>query len=161
MASMTGAALAGQYSRPSGKSRSKLRGRKVVESAREATVLVLDDDTSVCRSLKRLISASGFQVQTFGKPSELLASELPRSNACMVVDINLPEMTGIQMCEILKRSGRSLPTILITGRTDTRTQSLAEQSNPIALLFKPFEEESLLDAISRALALPTPTRFDR
>ena len=158
MASMTGAATAGRYSRPSAKSRSKLPGRKVVDSAHGATVLVLDDDTSVCRSLKRLISASGFQVQTFGKPSELLASEIPRSNACMVVDINLPEMTGIQMCEILKSSGRSLPTIMITGRTDAHTRAMATQAEPIALLFKPFEEELLLDAISRALALSTQSR---
>ena len=152
----TAARLTKQPARPS----RTAQDRKTVGAKGSAIVLVLDDDSSVCRSLRRLISAAGFQVQTFGKPSELLASELPRSNACMVVDINLPEMTGIQMCEILKRSGRSLPTILITGRTDTRTQSLAEQSNPIALLFKPFEEESLLDAISRALALSTPTRFD-
>ena len=114
-------------------------------------VLVVDDDISMCRSLKRLISAAGFQVQTFGKPSELLASEIPGSNACMVVDIDLPEMTGIQMFETLKRLGRSLPTILITGRTDTRTRLLAAQSDPIALLFKPFKEDSLLDAIDRAL----------
>ena len=160
MASMTGAALAGQYSRPSGKSRSKLRGRKVVESAREATVLVLDDDTSVCRSLKRLISASGFQVKTFGRPSELLASEIPRANACMVVDINLPEMTGVQMCEILKNSGRALPTILITGRTDRSVRSLTAKSDAIALLFKPFDEDALLDAIGRALALSAEPRSD-
>lgn len=155
MTSMTGAAVADQHSRPTRQSRSKLRGRKAVDSAGGATVLVLDDDTSVCRSLKRLISASGFQVQTFGKPSDLLASELPRSNACMVVDINLPEMTGVQMCEILKSSGRALPTILITGRTDPSVRSLTANSDAIALLFKPFDEEALLDAIGRALVLST------
>jgi two-component system, LuxR family, response regulator FixJ len=78
----------------------------------------------------------------------------------MVVDIDLPEMNGIQMCEILKRSGRSLPTILVTGRTDAHTQLLAAQSDPIALLFKPFEEEPLLDAIDRALVLSTQGQSD-
>ena len=78
----------------------------------------------------------------------------------MVVDIDLPEMTGIQMCEILKKAGRSLPTILITGRTDARTRLLAAQSDPIALLFKPVEEESLLDAIGRALVLSTQGQSD-
>jgi two-component system response regulator FixJ len=76
----------------------------------------------------------------------------------MVVDIELPEMTGIQTCEVLKRSGRSLPTILITGRTDAFTRSSAAKSDPIALLFKPFEEELLLDAIGRALALSTQSK---
>ena len=78
----------------------------------------------------------------------------------MVVDIDMPEMTGIEMCEALKGSGRSLPAILITGRTDARTRALAAQSDAVAVLFKPFEEEPLLDAIARAIALSTPDRSD-
>jgi two-component system, LuxR family, response regulator FixJ len=146
---------AGRTGRSPGGPATKGQGPKAVGAAGLAVVLVLDDDTSMCRSLRRLISAAGFQVQTFSTPSELLASEIPRSNACLVADINLPEMTGIQMCEILKRSGRSLPTILITGRTDAHTGAVAAQSEPIALLFKPFEEELLFDAIGRALAQST------
>jgi len=69
----------------------------------------------------------------------------------MVVDIDLPEMTGIEMREVLQDSGRGLPCILITGRTDARTRSLAAQSDAVAVLFKPFEEEPLLDAIARAI----------
>jgi FixJ family two-component response regulator len=125
-----------------------------------ATVLVVDDEPSILRSLKRLVSASGFHVQTFGKPSELLASEIPKSNACMVVDIDLPEMNGIEMCDVLKGSGRGLPAILITGRTDARTRSLAAQANAVAVLFKPFEEEPLLEAIARAIALSSRDRSD-
>jgi FixJ family two-component response regulator len=149
---------AGRTNRPPGKPTIKAQGPKAVGTAGVAVVLVLDDDMSVCRSLRRLISAAGFQVQTFNKPSELLASEIPRSNACMVVDIDLPEMTGIQTCEVLRRSGRSLPTILITGRTDAHTRWSAAKSDPIALLFKPFEEELLLDAVGRALALSTQSK---
>jgi FixJ family two-component response regulator len=118
-------------------------------------VLVVDDDPSVLRSLNRLISACGFNVQTFAKPSDLLASEIPKRNACMVVDINLPEMTGIELCETLKGSGRALPTILITGRNDERIRRLAAQSDAVSVLFKPFDEEPLLDAIGHALALST------
>ncbi len=136
------------------------RETEVTDTTIVATVLVVDDDPSVLRSLKRLISASGFQIQTFGRPSELLASELPGSNACMVVDIDLPEMTGIEMCDVLKRSGRGLPAILITGRTDTKTRSLAAQSDAVAVLFKPFDEEPLLEAIARALALSSRDRSE-
>src|SRR5271170_5324309 len=146
--------------RPSKSAKSKVRETKVVGMITPATVLVVDDDPSVLRSLKRLLSASGFHVITFGSPSELLASATPRSNACMVVDIDMPEMTGIEMCEVLKGSGRSLPAILITGRTDTRTRSLATQSDAVAVLFKPFDKEPLLDAIARALALSTTRRSD-
>jgi len=79
----------------------------------------------------------------------------------MVVDIDLPEITGIEMCKILKGLGRSLPTILITGRTDAHTRFLAAQTDPVALLFKPFQEEALLDAIGRALALSTQSQSDK
>jgi FixJ family two-component response regulator len=129
------------------------RETRPTDTTSPATVLVVDDDPSVLRSLKRLISASGFAVQTFDCPAELLASETPRCNACLVVDIDMPEMNGIEMCEALKGSGRRLPAILITGRTDTRTRLLAEKSDAVAVLFKPFDEAPLLDAIARALAL--------
>ncbi len=128
---------------------------KTIDTGTRARVLVVDDDPSVLRSLRRLISASGFEVKTFDRPSELLACETPRSNACMVVDIDMPEMNGIEMCEVLKRAGRGLPAILITGRTDSKIRSLAAQSDAVAVLFKPFDEEPLLDAIARALALST------
>jgi FixJ family two-component response regulator len=123
-------------------------------------VLVVGDDPSVLRSLNRLLSASGFHVKRLGNAAELLASETPKSNACMVVDIDLPEMTGIEMCEVFEGSGRGLPTILITGRTDTRTRSLAAQSDAVAVLFKLFEEEPLLDAIGRAIALSSRDRSE-
>jgi FixJ family two-component response regulator len=152
--------VARRLDQPSKNARSKVRETKEVGTISPATVLVVDDDPSVLRSLKRLLSASGFRVTTFGGPSELLASETPRTNACMVVDIDMPEMNGIEMCEVLKGSGRGLPTILITGKTDARTRSLATQSDAVAVLFKPFEEEPLLDAIARAIALSTRDRSD-
>jgi FixJ family two-component response regulator len=134
------------------RARSQAARDEAVKSIRPATVLVVDDDPSVLSSLKRLLSASGFEAKAFAKPSELIASETPTSNACMVVDIDLPEMTGVAMSESLNALGRGLPTILITGRTEPRIRALAEKSDAVALLFKPFEEELLLDAIRRALA---------
>jgi two-component system response regulator FixJ len=141
--------------RPSRMAKSKVRVKKVAGSPRPGTVLVVDDDPSVLRAMGRLISASGFTVKMFAKPSELMASEIPKSNACMVVDIDLPEMTGIEMCEVMKTSGRGLPAILITGRTDNRTRLQAAQADAVAVLFKPFDRVPLLDAIGRALALST------
>ena len=72
----------------------------------------------------------------------------------------MPEMNGIEMCEVLKGLGRGLPTILITGRTDAKTRSLAAQSDAVAVLFKPFDEEPLLEALGRALALSTRDRSE-
>jgi two-component system, LuxR family, response regulator FixJ len=141
------------------RAKSMTRETKAIDATSPATVLVVDDDPSVLRSLRRLISASGFEVKTFGGASELLASETPTSKACMVVDIDMPEMNGIEMCEVLKSAGRGLPVILITGRTDARTRSLATQSDAVAVLFKPFDEQPLLDAIARALALSSSGEF--
>jgi FixJ family two-component response regulator len=114
-------------------------------------MLIVDDDQSLLRSLDMLLSVSGFRVKTFTKPSELLASEVPRSNACLIVDISLPELNGFRLCEMMKKSGSRLPTILITGRIDPAVHQLTEKSGAVALLFKPFEEQELLDAISSAL----------
>jgi FixJ family two-component response regulator len=118
-----------------------------------AMVLVVDDDASVLSALARLIRAAGFGVLTFERPSALLASAIPRANACMVVDINLPEMNGSELCRTLAASGRGLPAVLITGRNDPATQRLIEEARPVAALFKPVDEATLFDAITRALAL--------
>jgi two-component system response regulator FixJ len=139
--------------RTSGSAKPKVHETKAVDAIAPAAVLVVDDDPSVLRSLRRLVSASGFQVRTFARPSDFFASETPISNACMVVDIDLPEMNGIEMYQALKKCGRGLPTILITGRTDARTRALAAQADAVAVLYKPFDEQPLLDAIARAVAL--------
>jgi CheY-like chemotaxis protein len=116
-----------------------------VRAGRAATVVVVDDDPSVLRALSRLIQTAGF--------TALLASAIPSANACMVVDIGLPEMTGSELCSALAASGRGLPAILITGRNDSATQRLIEQAHPVTALFKPVDERTLFDAIARALAL--------
>jgi FixJ family two-component response regulator len=71
----------------------------------------------------------------------------------MVVDINLPEMDGIELCSALAASGRGLPAILITGRNDLATQRLIEKTQVVAALFKPVDERTLFDAIACAIAL--------
>lgn len=115
------------------------------------TVLVIDDDVSVLKAIARLIRSAGYEVRTFSRPSALLADDLPTANACMVVDVNLPEMNGVDLCDALARGGRGLPVIFITGRGDQATQALMERVSSVAVLFKPFDDGLLLPAISRAL----------
>ncbi len=69
-----------------------------------------------------------------------------------MVDVNLPEMNGVQLCEILAASGRGLPAILITGQSDSATNRLMSQARAVAVLHKPFAAALLLDAISAALS---------
>jgi FixJ family two-component response regulator len=89
----------------------------------------VDDDPSVLPALARLIRAAGLKVATFDRPSALLASEVPATNACMLVDVHLPEMSGIQLCEALVRSGRGLPAIIITGRNDVETRRVIARAS--------------------------------
>jgi CheY-like chemotaxis protein len=117
-----------------------------------ATVIVVDDDPSVLRALTRLLRAAGFKVLPFDRPSALLASPVPLANACLLVDINLPEMNGSELCSAMAESGRGLPAILITGRNDSATQRLIAEANAVEALFKPVDERALFDAIARALA---------
>jgi FixJ family two-component response regulator len=114
-------------------------------------VIVIDDDPSILRALRRLVSGAGFDVQTFERPSTLLKSALPNAQACLVVDIDLPEMNGVELCRMLAASGCTLPVILITAQTDEETRRLADEVHPVALLIKPFGRSLLINSIRSAL----------
>jgi FixJ family two-component response regulator len=117
----------------------------------KATVIVIEDDPSVRRSLRRLIATAGFNVQTFDRPSTFLESDSPISNVCYVIDVHLPEMTGVALCEEMRAQGRTPRVILITGHVDERTVEMTRRAEVAAVLFKPFGRDQLLKAISIAL----------
>jgi FixJ family two-component response regulator len=118
-----------------------------------STVLVVDDDPSFLGAVTRLIRSAGFKVVGFERPSALLAGDLPKTNACMILDVHLREMTGVELYKTLSESNRILPAIMITGCDDPETKRLIDQTHPVAALFKPIEEKALFEAIGRALAL--------
>jgi len=115
------------------------------------TIIVVDDDASILRALRRLLSGAGFDVRIFDRPSTLLKSDLPKAGACLVVDVHLPEMNGVELCATLAASGCRLPVILITAHTDEETRTLADDAHPVALLIKPFGRELLVSSIQNAL----------
>ncbi len=115
-------------------------------------VILVEDDPSVLRALRRLMMSAGLTVLTFDRPRALLECDIPQNDACLVIDVHLPEMTGVELCEALAASGRTLPAILITGRVDEITRELLRRGDPVAILFKPFTRESLLTALSKAFA---------
>jgi len=99
--------------------------------------------------------SAGFEVRAFDRPRVLLAGRMPKSNACLIVDVHLPEMTGVELCEVLAAGGCRLPVIMITGHQDQATAELMRRADPVAILFKPFSREALLAAISKALTAAT------
>jgi two-component system CheB/CheR fusion protein len=116
-----------------------------------ATVIVVDDDASIRRALRRQLQILGFNVLDFGSAEEFLTSEIPAGDACLLLDVYMPAMTGIELCKKMTEAGRLLPTILISGRDDAQTRKLMREAKPIASLLKPFDETSLLRAIRKAL----------
>lgn len=114
-------------------------------------VLIVDDDASALRGLARLIRSAGYEVRTFSQPRSLLEAELPVSNACLIVDVNMPEVSGPELCEALIRGGRSLPVIFISGRGHSVTKSLTKRVPSVAVLSKPCNEDVLLSAVAKAL----------
>jgi two-component system response regulator FixJ len=116
-----------------------------------ATVIVVDDDISIRRALRRHLQPLGFIVLDFQSAEELLRADLPTGNACLLSDVYMPGMNGIELCRSLAASKWHLPTVLMSGRDDERTRQMMREANPIASLVKPFDEESLLRAIRIAL----------
>jgi FixJ family two-component response regulator len=134
----------------------KVKSRRTGTAARPTrpTIILVDDDFHVRQALGRLLREGGLNVTSFERPSEVLQSRLPMTNTVLILDIYMPEMTGVALWKELQRSGYSVPTILITGQRDGRAARYGEEIGAVAVLFKPVEEKDLLEAIARALARP-------
>ena len=120
-------------------------------SKSKGTVLVVDDDASLLRALRRLLLTVDFEVAVFDSAEAFLAGHLPAGKICLLLDIYLSGMSGIDLCKTLAASGRSLPIILMSGRDDEITQRCAREAGAIATLCKPFDEDVLLNTVARAL----------
>jgi FixJ family two-component response regulator len=114
-------------------------------------IAVVDDDASVRRSLSRLLRAAGYQVETFAGHADFLARPSPALPACLVLDVTMPGVSGLELYEALAASGRAPPVVFITGHGDSHKVDLAMKAGPVELLSKPFEEEALLGAVERAI----------
>jgi FixJ family two-component response regulator len=117
-----------------------------------ATVIVVDDDASIRRALRTQLQIAGFNAVVFQSAEELLAGEFPADDTCLLLDVWMPGMNGIELCRNLAAAGRQLPTILMSGLDDERTTQMMREARPIAHLFKPFEEKQLIRAIRKALS---------
>jgi two-component system, LuxR family, response regulator FixJ len=116
-----------------------------------ATVIVVDDDASIRRALKTQLQILGLNVLVMESALELLASEIPTENALFLLDVHLPGMNGIELCESLATARPGLRTVLMTGHSDRQTRQLMRRVKPAACLFKPFDENALLRVIRKAL----------
>jgi DNA-binding NtrC family response regulator len=121
-------------------------------NAKNAVVFVVDDDISIRESLKNLIRSAGFTVQTFSSAQEFLASQRPKAPSCLVLDVQLPGLSGLDLQQELAKAGIQIPIIFITGYGDVPTSVRAMKAGALEFLTKPVNDEDLLGAIQQAIA---------
>jgi FixJ family two-component response regulator len=122
-----------------------------VSSNRKTTVIVVDDDPSVGRALQLQLEILGFDAVILDSAEKLLAGTAATENACLLLDVYMPEMNGIELSRRLAEAGLHLPTILMSGRDDKKTRELMRKAKPVACLFKPFDQAALVRAIGKAM----------
>ena len=119
--------------------------------ATRSVVYVVDDDASVRKSLDRLIRSAGLAVETFASARDFLAGHHPDLPACLLLDIEMPEITGLELQKKLTALNQYLPIIFITGFGNVPKSVQAMKAGAFDFLEKPFEAATLLDTIHRAI----------
>ena len=115
------------------------------------TVFVIDDDPGVRKSLSDLISSIGLKARTFASAREFLQEKRPESPACLVLDVRLPGLGGLDLQRELAKTETALPIIFITGHGDVPMTVRAMRGGAVDFLTKPFRDQDLLDAVQQAL----------
>jgi len=115
-------------------------------------ISIVDDDRSVVEAIGSLLRANGFAVSTFLSAAEFLASPALVRTGCLILDVCMPGLGGLELFRQLKREKRAIPTLFITGHGTAEDRDAAMAEGPLGYLTKPFTEEALLQAIARARA---------
>ncbi len=124
---------------------------KPAEKPVQPTIYVVDDDDGMRRALDTLLSTVGYKTAVFSRPSEFLSQFKPETHGCLVLDIRMPEMSGLEVQQHLNRMGSMLPVIFITGHGDVPMAVQAMKEGAFEFIQKPFRDQDLLDRINHAL----------
>jgi two-component system response regulator FixJ len=131
---------------------------KPLEKPSEITVYVVDDDDGMRRALHTLLNTVGFKTAVYSRPSEFLAQFHPDAPGCLVLDIRMPEMSGLEVQQQLNALGSMLPVIFITGHGDVPMAVQAMKEGAFEFIQKPFRDQDLLDRINHALTQDVQNR---
>lgn len=126
--------------------------------ADDATVFLIDDDARMRAATERLLKSIGLHVESFATPQDFLARKLPDTPSCLILDVRLPGMSGLDVQHKLIEAGVQIPVIFITGYGDIPMSVKAMKSGAVEFLTKPFRDQDLIDAIQQALRRDTETR---
>jgi FixJ family two-component response regulator len=125
--------------------------QSAAEGAEEPIVFVVDDDESVRTALGNLFRSVGLRVEVFGSAAELLRSKLPDVVSCLVLDVRLPGLSGLDFQAELAKADLHIPIIFMTGHGDVPMSVKAMKAGAIDFLTKPFRDQDMLDAVTGAL----------
>jgi FixJ family two-component response regulator len=125
------------------------------------TVFVVDDDLSMREALKNLLRSVGLEVQTYGAAQEFLASPLARGPGCLVLDVRLPGLSGLDLQRRLAEADIQIPIIFISGHGDIQMSVRAMKAGAVEFLTKPFRDQDLLDAVQDAVERDRALRENR
>ena len=114
-------------------------------------IAIIDDDEAMQDSLQDLLEAAGLVARGYGSAEEFLESDLRTQAACLIVDIHMPKMSGLQVQAKLKKEGCDIPVIFITARGDARMRIRAMRDGAVEFLAKPFDHHLLLKRVRAAL----------
>jgi FixJ family two-component response regulator len=120
--------------------------------ARAPLISIVDDDDSLRRSLGNLLRSLGFRVQEFASAQAFIGAQNARETACLILDVRMPGMTGLDLQRHIAASGWRVPIVFITSHADDDARTRALADGAVAFLSKPFREKEILDAINAALS---------
>jgi FixJ family two-component response regulator len=124
----------------------------------EPTVFIVDDDAQMRESLRNLIRSVGLRVELFASAQEFLLSQRPDTPSCLVLDVRMPGLSGLDLQRQTSEAGLEIPIIFITGHGDIPMTVRAMKAGAVEFLTKPFRDQDLLDAIQQALERSRKTR---
>lgn len=121
------------------------------EPEKDATVFVVDDEAVVRESLHWLIESIGLRVETFASATEFLDAYDPTVPGCLVLDVRMPGISGLELQEMLKERGHAIPIIIVTGYADVPMAVRAMKNGAMEFLRKPYSDQQMLDVVQQAL----------
>lgn len=130
-------------------------------SSQQPLVRVVDDDESVRRSVGELLRSVGFTVAAYGSAQDFLATDEPQTPGCLVLDVHLPGLTGLDLQQELTGTARALPIVFLTGQGDIPMSVRAIKSGAVEFLTKPFDTRALLEAVRHAIERDREERAER
>jgi two-component system, LuxR family, response regulator FixJ len=128
----------------------------MIEPPQGPCIVVIDDDESVRDSIVSLIESVGYEVAFFGSAEEFLSSPKFDQANCLIVDVRLPGISGLQLYSRIKTTARKIHTIFITAHVDEPARASAMRNGAVAFLYKPFQSEALLGALRTAVGEARP-----